>query len=76
MQERPEPRTGKGLMSRGPGKHKVWDSSTRQWYSICLASFIQGHVVVGGFRVPKSLSELLAPSLTPTMEMMTDGGKF
>lgn len=33
-------------------------------------------MVVGGFRVPKSVSELLAPSQIPTMEMMTDGRKF
>lgn len=55
MQQRPEPGTGQGLMSRGPGKHKVWDSSTRQWCSICLAPFNPGHVVVEGFRVPKSV---------------------
>lgn len=43
---------------------------------LLLVSFIQGHVAVGCFRVLKSLSELLAPSQTPTKGMMTDGGKF
>lgn len=43
---------------------------------LLLVLFIQGHVVAGGFRVLKSLSELLAPSPAPTKEMMTDGRKF